>query len=258
MAASMRTSATSNCAGQTSREPRAINMSAKERIATTSTGVALMLLGLRARGKPRLLAEVVGALLVRRGWTGHCTVYRWLGVSTADRDVRSQPRAPDQRGVRVDKSLQIDAYPAEIYRFWRRLENLPRFLRHLESVRQLDTRRSEWSAQGILSQPIEWTAEIINERENELIAWQSLPGSAVETAGSVHFERLPNGHGTLVHLQLKYDPAGGRSAIKLAEMLGANAETAIEEDLVELKRILERCEPVDRPASKSLGAPKPR
>jgi hypothetical protein len=49
-------------------------------------------------------------------------------------------------GKPVRKSITIGREPGEVYGFWRRLENLPRFMRHLETVTEQDARRSHWVA----------------------------------------------------------------------------------------------------------------
>jgi len=84
---------------------------------------------------------------------------------------------------------------------------------------------------------VSWDAEIINERPNELIAWRSLPGSMVETAGSVHFTR--SGRSTEVQVSLKYNPPAGQTGATLARWLGESPERQLEEDLQRFKRNME-------------------
>lgn len=189
--------------------------------------------------------------MIRRGLSGHCELYDLFGIDRATVTQRAGVAA--RRGARIEKSTRIDVYPAEAYRFWRKLENLPLFLRHLESVQPLDERRSRWQAKAILGSSVQWDAEIINERENELIAWRSLPGSDIETAGSVHFERTSDGAGTLVNVSLKYNPAGGKLGIALAELFAEDADSKIEADLRELKQLLETGAPA-APLAGGLGS----
>ena len=62
-------------------------------------------------------------------------------------------------------------------------------MQHLESVQVVDDKRSHWVAKAPAGRKVEWDAEIINEIPGELIAWRTLPGSDVISAGSVHFSR---------------------------------------------------------------------
>ena len=87
----------------------------------------------------------------------------------------------------MDESIVLNRPRREVYRFWRNLENLPRFMDHLEAVTVLDEKRSHWTAKGPAGSRVEWDADIHNEIPNELIAWRSLAGSEVDNAGSVHF-----------------------------------------------------------------------
>src|SRR5262249_28356922 len=156
----------------------------------------LIAYGLSRRTLPGLVLAGVGASLVYRGVTGHCSVYQALGLSSAapnDQGRGPATSVPAGQGVRGDHVVTINRSPTELYAFWRNLENLPRVMRHLESVRSTGGNRSHWVARGPASICVEWDAETITDRPNEVIAWRSLPGSMVDTAGSVHFTPAPGG-----------------------------------------------------------------
>jgi uncharacterized membrane protein len=72
-----------------------------------------------------------------------------------------------------------------------------------------------------------------------MIAWQSLPGGDVATAGSIHFKELGNKRGTEVAVSLKYDPPAGRVGAWLATLLGSGVEKQIADDLRNFKRYVE-------------------
>jgi len=129
--------------------------------------------------------------------------------------------------------------PTAVYGFWRDLENLPTFMSHLSSVEATDASRSHWVAKGPLGTRLEWDAEIINEKEAELIAWRSLSGSTVDTAGSVHFRPLSDGRETELRISLKYNPPGGKLGIGVARLLGESPQQQIDADLHSLKQFLE-------------------
>lgn len=135
--------------------------------------------------------------------------------------------------------MVINRPPEELYAFWRNFENLPRIMQHLKSVRSTGGNRSHWVAQGPFGSPAEWEAEIITERPNETIGWRSLPGSVVDTAGSVHFQRTPGDRGTEVRVVLKYDPPAGKAGAAIAWLTGAVPEHQIREDLRRFKRFME-------------------
>jgi uncharacterized membrane protein len=150
-----------------------------------------------------------------------------------------QVSVPHDEGLRVDQAMTFNLPASELYAFWRQLTNLPRFMRHLESVEVLDDRRSRWVALGPAGTRVAWEAEIINDIPNERIGWRSLPGSTVDNAGSVQFRPLDGGRGTMVLVELKYDPPAGKAGAAVAKLFGRDAATEIREDLLRLKQLLE-------------------
>jgi uncharacterized membrane protein len=139
----------------------------------------------------------------------------------------------------VDKAVTINKPIDQLYAFWRKLENLPRFMDHLESVTTIDETRSHWVAKGPAGKKVEWDAEIINEIPNELIGWRSLPGAEVNNAGSVQFKPAPGGRGTELQVELRYDPPGGALGAMFAKLFGEEPNQQVEDDLRRLKSILE-------------------
>ncbi len=216
-----------------------VNVGDIERLASTVGGATLAVVGLSRGSLGGLLLAAMGGGLVYRGLTGHCHLYGTLGLTTAGRRKSPQAAIPATQAVKVEKSITVGKSPEEVFRFWRHLENLPRIMRHLESVEVEDDRRSHWVARGPAGSTVEWDAEIINERPNELIAWKSVDGSDVDTAGSVHFRRAPSGQGTEVRIHLKYDPPAGRLGAGIAWLFGASAAQQIDEDLRNFKQVME-------------------
>jgi len=218
--------------------PEVANVGSTERTVSVLAGTALAANGLRHLNRlSGLVSALVGGALVYRGATGHCSMYHVLGVNTAEHN--PNVGVPAQQGTKLEKTVFINATPEQLYSFWRRLDNLPLFMRHLERVTCYDDLRSHWVAKAPLGMTVEWDAEIHNERPNEMIAWRSIPGSNIDTAGSVHFTALPNGRGTEVFVSLKYNPPGGKLGIAVARMLGESPETQIAEDLFRLKQVIE-------------------
>ena len=127
----------------------------------------------------------------------------------------------------------------ELYHFWRDFENLPRIMRDLESIEVASPTRSHWVARGPLGLRFEWDAEIINEKENELISWRSLEGSEVSTSGSVHFIAGPGGDTTQLTVVLKYNPPAGKVGAAIAGLLGEAPERQIDQDLRTFKWVME-------------------
>jgi uncharacterized membrane protein len=144
-----------------------------------------------------------------------------------------------QREPVARASVLLNCSPHEVYTFWRNLENLPRFMRHLESVTVTGDRQSQWVAVGPMGARIQWTAEIVNERENEFIAWHSLPDSDSDVDGSVEIRPATGNRGTLVQATIRYRAPHGAVAYRLAKLLGKDPSFLMQQDLRRFKALLE-------------------
>ena len=141
--------------------------------------------------------------------------------------------------VKVKKTILINRSPEELYHHWRDFQNLPRFMKNLESVEVTTDERSHWVAKGPAGKRVKWDAEIADDRPNELIAWRSLDGADVENSGSVRFEPAPGGRGTLVSVEMQYSPPAGVVGATVAKLFGRAPEQEVEEDLRRFKQVME-------------------
>jgi uncharacterized membrane protein len=215
-----------------------VNVGEPERWMSTVGGAGMVLYGLKTRGLLGLTLGAIGASLIYRGTTGHCAAYSQLGISTAEYD-RTRAPLDGQNSIKVEESMFVAADQVTLYKFWRNLSNLPHVMSHLEAVTEQDSKRSHWKAKAPLGTSVEWDAEIINETENELIAWRSLEGSTVANAGSVRFIKDTSGAGTTVKVTLMYHPPAGKVGGYVAKLLGEEPSVQIAEDLKKFKTMAE-------------------
>jgi uncharacterized membrane protein len=192
-------------------------------VATTKWGTWLMAAG--------AVAAYAYAKRPRQHANGHGT-----GV-VADRDSDTRRQLGGRRGIHVEESVTINKPVSEIYRFWRNFENLPQFMKHLESVAVREGGVSRWVARGPAGLKVEWDARVINEIDNKVIGWQSLEGSTVSTAGSVNFDET--GHGTRVTVHLQYNPPAGKLGAAVAKLFGEEPTIQVRDDLRRLKQLFE-------------------
>jgi uncharacterized membrane protein len=216
------------------------NVGETERWVSAIGGGALAIYGLTRGSFAGVALALAGAGLLYRGTTGHCYAYQAAGIDTTGAE-GDNPNVSVRggRGVKVEKSLTINRPAAELYKYWRNFENLPRFMNHLEEVRVTSDTRSHWVAKGPAGSSVEWDAEIYNEKENEMIAWRSLEGSQVDNAGSVHFTPAPGDRGTVLRVVLKYDPPAGVVGALVARLFGESPAQQIDEDLRRFKQLME-------------------
>lgn len=213
------------------------------RVAGDVMDLALLLTGLRPSNPARGRAVTSLALVAGITAVDVLTALQLSQEAGQPRALRSTGRlfgrTVTQADVYIDKSIVINKSPDECYKYWRNIENLPRFMRHVESIRRIDERRSHWIAKGPAASRLEWDSEITEDRPGEALSWRTLDGADVANAGSVRFEAAPGGRGTIVRVSMHFSPAGGRVGARLAKLLGDDPQSKVKEDLRRFKQVLE-------------------
>jgi uncharacterized membrane protein len=206
--------------------------------ACLATATALIAYGVSRRSLPGTCLAIAATPIAYRGLAGE-----WPrlpnGHLNGHHNGDTRAALGGERGIHVREAIRLEKPLSEVYRFWRQLSNLPQFMTHLVEVTDYGDGRSHWVAKGPGGAPIEWDAEIINEVENKVIGWRSLPGSDVVTAGSVNFHTVRGGRSTEVRVHLQYAPPAGRAGALLATLFGQEPSQTIREDLRHVKHLLE-------------------
>jgi uncharacterized membrane protein len=136
-------------------------------------------------------------------------------------------------------AVSIAKRPDELYRVWRRLENIPRFLSNVIAVEPLDHRTSRWTARGPGRLRVQWIAELVNDVPNELIAWRTVGDGEFASAGSIRFLPEPGNRGTVVSGTLRYNLRGGKVGAAVATIFGKEPSQVLHEGLRRFKQIME-------------------
>ena len=176
-----------------------------------------------------LIKASSGAGLLIRGVTGFCPVYNHFDID-----------GNKTTSVNIRSTVIVNKPRNEVYAFWRRLENLPLFMRHLESVEEIDETRSHWIAK-MPNNPVtlKWDAEIVKDDENSLLSWQSLPGSTIENAGKVEFRNALGDRGTELRIMITYRPPAGNIGTQVARLFNPMFEKIVKEDVTNFKQFIE-------------------
>lgn len=183
--------------------PGKTNVGDIERVVSAAAGGTLVTWGLRRRTLGGIAVAAVGAELIRRGISGHCMVYEWLGRDTGP--------------VRVRSAVTIGKPADELYRLWRQPDTLSRIMGQFAEVEALGEKRMHWRTPEVMGQALEWDAEITEEQPGELLCWRSTGDAPLKNEGEVRFGETPQARGTEVRLAMRFDPPGGtlgRAAIK--------------------------------------------
>jgi uncharacterized membrane protein len=214
------------------------NVSNVERVVSVLAGAALVGAGMK-RQRAMGPAAATGLGLIARGVAGYCPVNHAIGRG---RDLNGTREAlGGSGGTRLRESIVINRPAQELFRFWRRLSNLPLFVRHLERVDEYDHGVSHWVMRGPAGKRIEWEAQLINEIEPDLLAWKSLPGADLVSAGSVRFQPLASG-GTELTVTMQYELPAGSVGDAVSWVTGYWPPSELRTDLARLKKMFERGE----------------
>jgi len=200
------------------------SLSPATRLLTSVGGSLLTLYGLKRKGLAGPVLSTAGLLLTARGMTNLDT-NSLLGLGTGG------------NGIRVQKTININAPIDEVYRFWHNFENFPLFMDHVKEITEQNG-ISSWKVAGPAGSSMEFQSHITRDVPNESIAWETIPDSQIHHAGVVHFEQNWDG-GTRVTVQMTYMPPAGVVGHKVAELFGVDPRQAMQDDLSRLKVLLE-------------------
>lgn len=190
----------------------------------------------------RLAAGIAGAAFVGVSVLARGAV-RWtlggIGLGVLSVAIARPSHLRREGRFAFQKTLRVEAPVEEVFEFWRRFENFPRFMAHVRRVRDLGSGRSEWTVAGPGGVPVTWFAAIDEHRPNVLLRWHTEPGSTLSHRGLVRFEDVGEGS-TRLDVLFEYEPPAGALGWAVARLLGADPKRAMDEDLVRLKSLLER------------------
>lgn len=206
----------------------ATNLGTTERLLSVLGGSYLLYNAISKKGNSFFKAATAGYMFFR-GASGYCPISSSIGVDEVDK----------VGDININTSLTVNKPRNEVYEFWRDLENLPKFMKHLKSVETINDTVSAWEAKipGNVG-TISWKSEITDDVENEHIGWQSLSESTIENTGNVRF-RDAGKFGTEVNVIISYRAPGGAAGEGIAKMLNPVFKSMVKEDVKNFRRYLE-------------------
>lgn len=212
-----------------------VNINTAERIFSVAAGSFLLYSGIKHLFNDPFVAiskAVAGAALLVRGTSGYCPAYAGLGK-----------HGTQSEAINIRQNFIINKPRPEVFGFWRKFQNLPLFMRHLQSVEKKGENLWHWKAKFADSIPaIGWNAEIVKEKEDHFIGWQSVKGSVIVNAGKVEFNDAPDGQGTEVQVVFSYHLPAGGVGTGIAWLINPLVEKLIREDVQNFKQYIEAAE----------------
>jgi uncharacterized membrane protein len=210
-----------------------VDVGSLEHIGAMAIGAVLLALGLSRKGIVGKLVRTGGIAMIARGASGYAPMYRALGIP-----LTKTLTGASHCAIRVESAVDVNRSASDLYSLWRDVENLPAFMTHLVAVEMIDAMRSRWTAQGPAGTVVHWEAMIIRDIKDELIAWETVEGSSVDHAGSIHFEALENGK-TRLRVVLRYDPPASKLGAAVARLFHGDPQTQIDDDLKRFQTMID-------------------
>lgn len=193
----------------------------------------------------RVIMGAAGAALLINALAGRRSALGLLGgLGGAALIARSSANMPIDRlvGVRrpameLQKCIDVAAPIEQVFETFSQLERFPELMSHVREVHVRGDGTSQWVVEGPAGRTISWEAVTTRLEPNRLIAWRTLPGSAVEHAGLLRFEQT-NG-GTRVLVTMNYTPPAGALGHAVARLFGTDPKSELNDDLLRMKVFLE-------------------
>jgi uncharacterized membrane protein len=206
------------------------NWSPRTRLATGATGTALAAYGASRRDIPGTVLAIVGFGLIARAAT-NLEWRRLTGIGA------------HRRAVDVQKTITIDASIEDVFEFWSRYQNFPRFMSRVLDVQPGELKgQSHWKVAGPGGVPVEFDAVVSAVVPNKVFGWRTVQGAPIAHAGIVRFEPTDDGR-TRLSIRMSYNPPGGWLGHGMAAAFGVDPKSSLDEDLARMKTFLETGRP---------------
>ena len=213
------------------------NVEGNERMGSGLLGSAMVLWGLRRHGLTGALAVAGGVALLGRAASGYCAVKDAVRARPFTREVAQEHGWPS--ATVTSAAVTIGRPKEEIYRLWRDFSNLPRFMEHVQEIAVVTPQRSRWTVKAPLGKTVKWTSYVVEDVQNERIAWESESGAEVPNFGWVEFRDAPGNRGTEVRALIAYQPPYGEAGRLLNTLFRETPAHQMRDDLRRLKQIME-------------------
>jgi uncharacterized membrane protein len=207
---------------------QSVELSDNKRALSAIAG-SLLIYFVTKKHKGDSLLLLAGGYLLYRAVSGHCP------ITTAIKTVRGANGIPN---INIRTHVIVNKPRAEVYAFWRRFENWPLFMRHLENVDELDATTSAWKLRLPGDGDIRWEVKIVKEEKDVELSWTSVPGAAIGNTGKLNFSDTP-GIGTRVDVMLSFHAPTGTIGEKLSRLLTPSFRDKVEADIYRFKRYME-------------------
>jgi uncharacterized membrane protein len=164
-----------------------------------------------------------------------------------------------QRGFCVMKTIthqiQVNAPVEAAYQAYRNYYGLSHKMDAVQTVEidanAVEGKTLQWKVKTPTGIPLQWTARVLAEVENQSLTWGESEDSAIKTNGKVLFSRIDQ-NTCNVAVECNYNFAGSDMLASIGEIV-ANPQTLLEENLMDYKRHVESVSGASQTPTTSLN-----
>lgn len=206
-----------------------ISLGEGERALSAIAGSLLLYFVAKRHRVDSLLLAGSGYLLYR-AVSGHCP------LTSLFRGVVPRERASN---VNVRTQVIVNRPRPEVYAFWRNLENLPLFMKHIDHIDVIDPKTSAWKLRlPVGLGDVRWESRIVKDVKDEELSWHSVEGAAIENTAKINFADTPAG-ATRIDVMVSYRAPMGVMGERIGRLLTPLFRDKIEADIHHFKHFIE-------------------
>jgi uncharacterized membrane protein len=139
----------------------------------------------------------------------------------------------ESRMSQIEESITVDVPVSVAYDQWTQFEEFPRFMEHVEEIRQLDDQNLAWRV-SVAGRTSEFEARITEQIPDARIAWTTTKGDP-EHGGAVDFHRLGDDSTQIMVVMDAKDPSLMERAADAAGLV----QRSVRGDLERFKELIE-------------------
>jgi uncharacterized membrane protein len=137
----------------------------------------------------------------------------------------------------VEGTVRIRREIGDVFRFYRDFRNLPHFLGDVMAIDPVGPATFRWTIRGPFGMRTSWTTRTTEERENELIRYETVTLPGLVTRWEIHFSRGPGPSETLVR-EVMCAPLGRLGTVALA-LIGKFPDKELCSNLSRFRELME-------------------
>ncbi len=146
------------------------------------------------------------------------------------RTARDHPRA--------GSTVTINRSRAELFAFCSQFSNLSQFMQSVQNV-AVEGDVARWDIAGPLRQTVTLRTTLTEQRDGELLAWQSTAASDMKASGRITFRDAPAGRGTEIEAEITYQPPLGEIGRWIGKLFQTDPVIQGRRELRRLKMLME-------------------